>query len=53
MVNFVNSFLSYLAVMAVIVVVAGIAITIGITLRKSKNKNSGGDAAWQNQKDKN
>ena len=38
MINFVNSFLSYLMVMVIIVVVAGVAIAIGITLRKSKNK---------------
>ncbi len=34
---FVNSFLSYLALMAVIVVLAGIAVFIGITMRKKKN----------------
>ena len=37
LISFVNSFLSYLLVMAVIVVLAGIAIFIGIKLRKSKN----------------
>ena len=34
---FINSFLSYLALMAVIVVLAGIAIFIGIKMRKKKN----------------
>ena len=37
MVNFVNTFLSYILLMAVILVVGGIAVTIGITLRKRKN----------------
>ncbi len=37
MVSFVNSFLSYLVLMLVILVVAGVAVTIGITLRKRKN----------------
>ena len=37
LISFVNSFLSYLLVMAVIVVLAGIEIFIGIKLRKSKN----------------
>lgn len=35
---FLNSFLSYLLVMAVIVVLAGIAIFIGIKMRKRKNE---------------
>ena len=34
---FVNSFLSYLLVMAVIVVIAGVATFIGLRARKSKN----------------
>ena len=34
---FMNSFLSYLLLMAVIVVLVGIAIFIGIKMRKSKN----------------
>lgn len=34
---FANSFLSYLLLMAVIVVLAGVAIFIGIKMRKSKN----------------
>ena len=34
---FINSFLSYVALMAVIVVLAGIAVYIGITMRKKKN----------------
>ena len=38
MVSVVNAFLSYVMVMLVIAVVAGVAITIGITLRKRKDK---------------
>lgn len=34
---FVNSFLSYLLLMAIITVLAGIAIFIGIKMRKRKN----------------
>lgn len=34
---FANSFLSYLLLMAIIVVIAGVAIFIGIKARKSKN----------------
>lgn len=34
---FVNSLLSYLLVFVVIVIVAGIAMFIGITMRKKKN----------------
>lgn len=42
---FLNSFLSYLLVMAVIVVLGGVAIFIGIKLRKNKNKQlEGGNA---------
>ena len=37
LIAFVNMFLSYLLVMAVIVVLGGIGIFIGITLRKRKN----------------
>lgn len=37
LVLFINSFLSYLVLMAVIVVLAGVAIFIGITMRKKKN----------------
>lgn len=36
-VSFVNTFLSYLMLMLVIVVLAGGAVAIGITLRKKKN----------------
>ncbi|MDE7222200.1 MAG: hypothetical protein K2O34_00285 [Acetatifactor sp.] len=41
---FLNSFLSYLLLMLVIVVVAGVAVFIGITLRKKKNQQTAGDA---------
>lgn len=37
MVSFVNIFLSYVLLMLVIVIVAGIAVTIGITMRKKKD----------------
>lgn len=37
MVSLINSFLSYLLLMAIIVIVGGAAITLGITLRKRKN----------------
>ena len=38
LVDFMNSFMSYLLLLIVIVVVAGIAIFIGITLAKSNNR---------------
>ena len=38
MVSFINSFLSYIMLMLVILVVAGIGCFIGITARKNKNK---------------
>lgn len=34
---FVNSFLSYLLLMVIIAVIAGVAIFIGIKVRKNKN----------------
>jgi len=37
MISFVNSFLSYLVLLLVIVAVAGIGLTLGIVLRKKKN----------------
>ncbi len=37
MINFVNTFMSYLVLLVIIVVVAGIATTIGITMAKKKN----------------
>ena len=37
MVSVVNSFLSYLVLMLVILAVGGVAVAIGITLRKRKN----------------
>ena len=36
LVSFLNSFMSYLVVLAVIVVVAGVATVIGITMAKKK-----------------
>lgn len=41
---FFNSFLSYLLLFAVIAAVAGIAMFIGITMRKKKNAEEGGQA---------
>lgn len=38
MVAFINSFLSYLLLMLVIVAVAGVAVFIGITMRKKKDQ---------------
>lgn len=35
---FINTFLSYLLVLAVIAVLAGVAVSIGIRLRKNKNR---------------
>lgn len=37
LINFVNTFLSYIVLLAIIVIVAGVALTIGITLAKRKN----------------
>ena len=51
LVNFLNSFMSYLVLMLVIVVIAGVAIAIGVTMaRRKANKaeavgESGADAA--------
>lgn len=44
LVLFINSFLSYLLVMAVIVVIAGAGIFIGIKARKSKDAKAGSDS---------
>ena len=38
LITFINAFLEYFIVFAVFVVVIGIGVTIGIVLRKSKNK---------------
>ena len=37
LINFLNSFMSYLVLMLIIVVLAGIAIVIGTTVAKKKN----------------
>ena len=37
MINFVNSFLSYLMLLVIIAIIGAVAITLGITLRKKKN----------------
>lgn len=42
---FLNSFLSYILLFLVIVVVAGIALFIGITMRKKSNAKEAGEAA--------
>ncbi len=44
---FINSFLSYLLVMAVVVILAGIGIFIGIKLRKRNNEKSEAGAEAQ------
>ena len=44
---FINSFLSYLLVMAVIVVLAGVAVFIGIKMRKRSNEKSAVEAEAQ------
>lgn len=44
---FINSFLSYLLVMAVIVVLAGAAVFIGIKMRKRSNEKSAAEAEAQ------
>lgn len=41
---FINSFLSYLLVMAVIVILAGLGIFIGIKMRKRNNEKSVAEA---------
>ena len=40
---FFNSFLSYLLLMAVVVVIAGAAIFVGIKMRKNKNSQAGNE----------
>ena len=42
LVSFLNSFMSYLVVLAVIVVVAGVATVIGITMAKKKGAEAAG-----------
>ena len=37
MINFINTFLSYIVLMVIIVVVAGVGLTIGLILAKRKN----------------
>ena len=37
LISFVNSFLSYVVLMGIIVVLAGIAVAIGTTMAKKKN----------------
>ncbi|MDE7334418.1 MAG: hypothetical protein K2O16_19745 [Lachnospiraceae bacterium] len=40
---FFNSFLSYLLVMAIVVVVAGVAIFLGIKMRRNKDSQAGNE----------
>lgn len=49
---FINSFLSYLALLAVIVVLAGIAVFIGIKMRRKKNLQLAAEAAATESADK-
>lgn len=51
MIAFFNSFLTYLMLMLVIVVVAGAAIFAGITMRKKKNLTESGEDAGAGQAD--
>lgn len=44
---FVNSFVSYLLLMAVIVIIAGVAVFIGIKMRKSKNSKEEAEKALE------
>ncbi len=48
LIGFLNSFLSYIVLMVIILVVGGIAIAIGLTLRKKKN--AGAQAAEDTEK---
>lgn len=45
LVSFLNSFMSYLLLMVIIVVVAGLALTIGITLAKKKGAQNTAEAS--------
>jgi len=49
LVNFLNSFMSYFLLMLIIIVVAGIATTIGITMAKKKNAKAivAGDGSYE------
>jgi len=38
MIDFINTFLSYVVLMLIIAAVGGVAIAIGITMRKKKNR---------------
>lgn len=51
MIAFFNSFLTYLMLMLVIVVVAGAAIFAGITMRKKKNLTESGEDTGAGQAD--
>ena len=51
LINFVNTFLSYFVLLAIIVVVAGIALTIGITLAKRKNAKASANIATDSTKE--
>lgn len=45
LVNFLNAFMSYAVLMLVIVVIAGVAVTIGITMAKKKeNRAAAGES---------
>lgn len=45
LISFVNAFLSYFVLMVIILIVGGIAITIGLTLAKKKNAKAAVEAA--------
>lgn len=50
-INFLNGFMSYLLLVIVVVVVAGIAIYVGITLAKGNNRKKGMQSAENTMKD--
>lgn len=45
LVVFLNSFLSYLVLLVIILIVAGVAVTIGLTLAKRKNAKAAVESA--------
>ena len=45
LISFVNTFLSYLVLMVIILIVGGIAIAIGLTMAKRKNAKKAVEAA--------
>lgn len=48
LISFLNSFMSYIVLMLIIVVLAGIAIAIGTTMAKRKNAKTAAKTAEEN-----